>query len=86
MFFSDYKAECVVREQIEDRFRAAKARCASRQAGLDQQGWLSHQVRRSVGSLGGLLVALGRRLERYEAPSMARAVERGRTSEASPGG
>lgn len=86
MFFPDNKAECVVREQIEDRLRAAETRRASCQAGLDQRGWISHQVCRSISNLGGLLVVLGRRLERYEAPSMARAVERGRTSEASPGG
>jgi hypothetical protein len=86
MSFPDYKAERVVREQIEDRLRAAEARCASHRAGLDQRGWLSRQLCRLIGSLGGMLVVLGRRLERYEAPSMARAVERGRTSEASPGG
>ena len=86
MFFPDNKAECVVREQVVDRLRAAETRRASQRAGLDQRGWISHQVYRLIGSLGGLLVVLGRRLERYEAPSMARAVERGRTSEASPGG
>ena len=86
MFFPDNKAECVVREQIEDRLRAAEARRALHRAGLDQRGWISRQVYRLIGGLGGLLVVLGRRLERYEAPSMARAVERGRTSEASPGG
>ena len=85
MFFPDYKTECVVREQIEDRLHAAGARRASRQAGLDQRGWLSRRVCRLAGSLGGKLVILGRRLERYEVPSMARAVERGRTSEASRG-
>ena len=80
MFFPDYKTECVVREKIEDRLRVAEAHCASRRAGLDQRGWTSRQFYRSISHLGGLLVVLGRRLERYEAPSMARAVERGRTS------
>jgi len=75
MFFPDYKAECVVREQIEDRLRAAEARRALHRAGLDQRGWISRQVYRLIGGLGGLLVVLGQRLERYEAPSRIRSQE-----------
>ena len=55
----------VMEERMRDRLHQAEAHRLLREAGIDQWGWLARQGCRVLGQLGRLLVALGRRLERY---------------------
>lgn len=51
--------------RVEEALRWAETHRLLREAGIDQRGWLSRQACWLLGQLGHLLVALGRRLERY---------------------
>ena len=84
MLFPDYKAERVAEEQAKDRLREATTRRMLRQAGVEQPGWVSCQVCRLLSHLGHLLVVLGRRLQRYEIPTIPSA-EQNKVSEAFSG-
>ncbi len=57
----------IAEERMRDCLRQAEVRRLLREAGIDQRGWMARQSCRLLCQLGHLLVALGRRLERYEA-------------------
>ncbi len=66
-------------QQSEKQHRQAALQKAEterllREAGIDQRDWFSYQSARLLSRFGHLLVALGERLERYEAPSRSQSL------------
>ena len=68
VFPNDYLMRYLAEERMRDGLRQAETRRLLRQAGNDRRGRPSRPVCRLLAGLGHLLVALGRRLERYEMP------------------
>ena len=67
-YMDSRNAEHLMEIRTQGLLRRTETRSMLRQAGLEQQGWLSRQNCWLLCQLGHLLVALGRRLERYERP------------------
>lgn len=66
MFPDDlYVAESIMFQRAEERVSQARSRALVRRLGAGRQGGLSRSGCRLLCQLGRLLVALGRRMERY---------------------
>lgn len=63
-----YEYEQIAQERLKDCLRRADVECVCQEAGIDQRGPTARFLCRGIAGLGRLLVALGRRLERYAHP------------------
>ena len=68
MYADSRSARHLMEIRTQGILRRNETRKLLRQAGLEQRGWLSRQNCWLLCQLGHLLVALGRRLERYGRP------------------
>jgi len=68
LYINDYLAKKIAAMRVEEARRRLEVRCLLREAGIDRRGWVSRQSSWALCQLGRLLVALGRRLERYGLP------------------
>ena len=64
-------AKRIIEQRITKSLEEAETRRLLRQAGMDPRSPVFRQVRWLLSRLGHALVSLGRRLERYEVPSVA---------------
>ena len=69
-------AKRIAEQRIANNLKEAETRRLLREAGMDPRSRVSRQVRRFLSRLGRALVSLGRRLERYEIPSVTGSTER----------
>jgi len=66
MFPDDlYVAESIMHQRVAERVSEARSRALARRLGAGGQGVLSRSGCRLLCRLGWLLIALGRRMERY---------------------
>ena len=65
-YLDSRNAEHLMDIRTQGILHRTQTRSLLRQAGLEQRGWLSRKNHWLLCQLGHLLVALGRRLERYE--------------------
>jgi hypothetical protein len=73
MHVPDYYSVLKVSKSREREItRKAEANHRLRQAGVEQRGWMAQQACKLVSAAGGMMVALGRRMERSARTPVAR--------------